>query len=311
MKLTVGSLLLAGVSLLCGPLGAQPDPPRPAITGLSHVTFYADDIPRSERFYTDVLGWEQEPAADDPSAVRFYANHQQYIELVPAPRPGMIDRLAGFGFVTANAESLRRYLAAHGLAVPASVTREADGSRSFLTRDPEGNRVEFTQLSQRPVPAPKDLSRRLSTHIIHAGFVAHDRAALDAFYKNLLGFHLYWEGEARPGPPDWVMMQVPNGTDWIEYMLYLPANPPRAQLASANHFSPGVVSVEELYRRLLAQGWKPTAQERPPLLGVDGKWQLDLHDPDGTRVEFMEFKPVKTPCCSAFTGPLPGPCPTW
>ena len=73
----------------------------------------------------------------------------------------------------------------------------------------------------------------------------------------------------------------------------------------------GVVSVAELHQRLIAQGWKPTAQERPPLLGLDGKWQLDLFDPDGTRVEFMEFKPVKKPCCSDFTGPLPGPYPNW
>lgn len=311
MKLAVGALLLAWLPFLCGPVRAQAIPPRPEITGISHVTFYADDLPRSERFYTDVLGWEQVPAAGAPSGVRFYANHQQYIELVSAPRSGMVDRLAGFGFVTTNAENLRRYLAAHGVSVPPSVTIEADGSRSFFTRDPEGNRVEFTQLGKRPVPAPKDLSRRLSTHIIHAGFVAHNREALDAFYKNLLGFHLYWEGAAQPGHTDWVMMQVPNGTDWIEYMLYLPAHPSRAQSASANHFSPGVVSIQELDKRLLAQGWKPTAQERPPLLALDGKWQLDLFDPDGTRVEFMEFKPVRTPCCSAFTGPLPGPYTAW
>lgn len=311
MKWAVGSLFLAGLLLLSGPVRAQAIPPRPEITGLSHVTFYADDLPRSERFYTDVLGWEEEPDAGAPSGVRFYANHQQYIELVSAPRTGMDDRLAGFGFVTANAENLRRYLAGHGVSVPPSVTIAADGSRSFFTRDPEGNRVEFTQPGERSVPAPKDLSRRLSTHIIHAGFVAHNREVLDAFYKNLLGFHLYWEGEAKPGRPDWVMMQVPNGTDWIEYMLYLPAHPSRAELASANHFSPGVVSIQVLYKRLLAQGWKPTAQERPPLLAFDGKWQLDLHDPDGTRVEFMEFKPVRTPCCSAFTGPSPGPYTAW
>ena len=35
-----------------------------------------------------------------------------------------------------------------------------------------------------------------------------------------------------------------------------------------------------------------------PTIGRDGKWQLNLYDPDLTRVELMEFKPVRKPCCS-------------
>ena len=106
----------------------------------------------------------------------------------------------------------------------------------------------------------------------------------------------------REGNPadrvEWVMMQVPDGTDWIEYMLYLPAEPSRAQLGSANHLAPGVVSVVELQKQLEKRGWKPAPGKNPQVLGVDGKMQLDLNDPDGTRVEFMEFLPVGTPCCS-------------
>jgi hypothetical protein len=36
-------------------------------------------------------------------------------------------------------------------------------------------------------------------------------------------------------------------------------------------------------------------------MGKDGKWQANLYDPDGTRVELMEFQPVMKPCCSPFT----------
>ena len=42
-----------------------------------------------------------------------------------------------------------------------------------------------------------------------------------------------------------------------------------------------------------------------PQMGLDGKWQANLYDPDGTRVELMEFQPVIKPCCSSFTADSP------
>ena len=53
-----------------------------------------------------------------------------------------------------------------------------------------------------------------------------------------------------------------------------------------------------------SRGWKPSEDEKEQI-GRDGKWQLNLYDPDGTRVELMEFTPVQTPCCSSYTGPHP------
>jgi hypothetical protein len=94
-------------------------------------------------------------------------------------------------------------------------------------------------------------------------------------------------------------------------MLYLPVDPTRPQLGSANHFAPGVVSVRELQKSLEQRGWKPRDNNNPQVLGVDGKWQLDLTDPDGTRVEFMEFRAVKKPCCAPVTGRQPSSSAAW
>jgi len=294
------ALIFPGIAL------AQQSPtPRPAITGISHVTLYADDLAKSQEFYASLLGWDQQPLGAAQSRVRFYANHSQYIELLSPPQPGMMDRLDLVAFATTDAESLRKFLGANGVAVPDAVTVEQDGSRSFLVHDPEGNKVEFTQQGDHPPAMPANAAQRLSTHIIHAGYVVRNRALLDHFYKDLLGFHLYWQGGAQPANVDWVMMQVPDGTDWIEYMLYLPADPSRTQLGSANHFSPGVASVADLQARLEQRGWKPPDEKDPKLLGVDGKMQLALHDPDGTRVEFMELLPVQAPCCAPYTGAQP------
>jgi catechol 2,3-dioxygenase-like lactoylglutathione lyase family enzyme len=270
-----------------------------------------DDIPKSEHFYAELLGWDQVPSSSAKSGVRFYANHSQYVELVTPPRTGLADRLDFVAFSTTDADALRKYLGAHGISVPKEVTVEADGSRSLLVHDPEGNRVGFTQDGPHPPEEPPSASQSLSSHIIHAGYVVRDRAALDHFYKDLLGFHLYWQGGNPDTRIDWVMMQVPDGKDWIEYMLNLPANPSLAQLGSANHLAPGVVSVAELQEKLEARGWKPESGKNPQVLGVDGKMQLDLRDPDGTRIEFMEFAPVKKACCSPYTGPQPSPSATW
>jgi catechol 2,3-dioxygenase-like lactoylglutathione lyase family enzyme len=304
------SFLLATLSFLLA--GRAVSQQRPAITGISHVTLYADDIATSRKFYVEVLGWQPVPATGTQPRLRFYANHAQYVELVPPPVRGQEHRLDIVAFATADADRLRQFLASKGIVVPASVTVESDGSCSFLVHDPEGNPVEFTQQGRKLAsPSPAALERALSTHIMHAGYEVHNRALLDHFYKDVLGFHLYWQGGAKEGDVDWVMMQVPNGTDWIEYMLYLPAHPTRAQLGSADHIAPGVVSVSDLQSRLEQRGWTPPEGKNPQVLGVDGKLQLDLTDPDGTRIEFMEFKPVKPACCSPYTGVQPAPSAAW
>ena len=305
-------LVLSIALILSSSAQAQPkSTPRPAITGISHLTLFADNIAKSEEFYTKLLGWDQIPATGADSGVRFYANHLQYIELLTPPKSGLADRLDSVAFSTRDADALRKYLGEHGISIPPAVTLEKDGSRSFLVHDPEGNKVEFTQAGNHPLPMPRNASQRLSSHIMHAGYVVLNRAALDHFYKDVLGFHLYWQGGNPDTRIDWVMMQVPDGTDWIEYMLYLPTNPTLSQLGSANHLAPGVVSVAELQKKLEARGWKPSEGKNPQVLGVDGKMQLDLTDPDGTRVEFMEFLPVKKPCCSPYTGTQPEASAGW
>jgi catechol 2,3-dioxygenase-like lactoylglutathione lyase family enzyme len=306
----IRTLILCIVFALPGTVSAQDSSNmQPPITGIAHVTLYANDMAKSQEFYQSLLGWEMMPGGQASSGVRFYVNHLQYIELISPPEPGPKDRLDSIAFATTDAESLRRYLDSRQVVVPQALTIDRDGSKTLLVHDPEGNRIAFVEPGAHFLPEPRLASRRLSSHIIHAGYVVRNRAAMDHFYKDILGFHLYWQGGAKDGDIDWVMMQVPNGTDWIEYMLYLPDRPTRAQLGSADHFAPGVVSVAQLQRRLEQRGWKPAPGKNPQVLGVDGKLQLDLTDPTGTRVEFMEFLPVKTPCCSPYTGTQPSPDP--
>ena len=275
------------------------------------MVVFADDLQKSQQFYAGILGWDQVPAGAASSGVRFYANHAQYVELLSPASPGLANHWDSVAFATTDAEAMRKYLGSQGVAVPDRVTVEADGSRSFAFTIPKAIRSDSRRTASARLPSRLLRRRALSSHIIHAGYVVRDRAVMDHFYKDLLGFHLYWQGGNPPERVNWVMMQVPNGTDWIEYMLTLPANPSAGQLGTANHFSPGVVSVTELQKKLEERGWKFATGKDPWTLGVDGKMQIGLRDPDGTRVEFMEFAPVKAPCCSAYTGTQPEPSAKW
>src|ERR1019366_1296188 len=108
-------LLLSFALILPNLTLGQEMPKRPPITGISHMTLYADDFAKSQHFYQSELGWEQVPAGTPRSGVRFYANHLQYVELVTPPSQHLANRLEDFGFFTSDAEALRRFLAAKGI----------------------------------------------------------------------------------------------------------------------------------------------------------------------------------------------------
>jgi hypothetical protein len=93
-------------------------------------------------------------------------------------------------------------------------------------------------------------------------------------------------------------MRVPDGTDWLEYMLNV-NNPTPRMLGVMHHLALGVPSVADALKTLTARQVDLHGQQ--PKIGRDGKWQLNLYDPNLTRAELMEPKPVQTPCCSPIT----------
>src|ERR1700677_2840266 len=119
---------------------------RPAISGVSHLSVYAADPAKTDDFYQHDLGAMKAPDPENPAGVRFYFSPVQFIAVLPLPAgDSSINRLDHVGYNTSNADGLRSYLAAHGIAVPAGVQSGADGSRWFDVKDPEGNKVQFVQ----------------------------------------------------------------------------------------------------------------------------------------------------------------------
>ena len=282
--------------------GAQENITRPAITGIASVEIIVTNVTNARDFYQNTL--RLAPAASGCSTEMtacLVVNDHQQVQLVAAPSPAPSNLVAKITLATADVAQLRRYLVSKGLA-PDPVSADATHVQHFDLEDPEGHVISFVQLpaSRSSAKAPGQPSAKL----IHAGIIVRDRQAEDRFYKDILGFHLYWQGGMTDGETSWVAMQVPDGTDWLEYMLNIPPNASHRIIGVMNHISLGVTDIHATKEQLIKNGWKPVEE---PKIGRDGKWQLNLYDPDDTRVEFMEFKPVQKPCCSEFTGRQPAP----
>jgi len=274
---------------------------RPKIVGVAHIGLKTDDLAAARNFYGHFLGFEEPFTLDTPAGglllTYFKVNDHQYIEIFPELKSEAEDRLSHIALETSDAPQLRDYLAAHGVKVPAAVRPGRDGNLSFMVKDPDGHNVEFVQYMPGSLHT-KNFGKflpdtRISERIIHVGITVSDREAADRFYKDILGCHEMWHGGMQDDRTDWVDMVVPDGTDWVEYMLNV-HNPSPRTLGVMHHLALGVPSVFAGHRTLVDRGMKT----EEPKIGRDGKWQLNLYDPNLTRCELMEPKPVRKPCCS-------------
>jgi catechol 2,3-dioxygenase-like lactoylglutathione lyase family enzyme len=284
---------------------AQSDDKRPRITGIDHVGFYTTSPDANHEFYTRTLGLASALPVEPRQAERFIVGGQ-FVGYSPAPDPHAKNRMDHVAFNTDNAAALRAYFIAKGIEVTDGYEILSTNSRTFQVKDPEGHTIEFVQRVSSPSRArgKNSNSNPVSRSMIHVGFIVHDRAAEDHFYRDILGFHLYWQGGMQADKTDWAAMQVADGTDWLEYMLNVEPNADQQTMGVMNHISLGVHDIKKSQAKLESHGWKPHDDEKAQM-GRDGKWQLNLYDPDFTRIELMEFKPVEKPCCSDFHGQHP------
>ena len=291
--------------------GAAPAAPsRPKITGVSHLAVYTSDPAATDHYYREVIGAAKVPDPENSQGVRYAFNATQFIEVLPLPPNSGINRLDHTAYNTENAEELRKYLAAKGWKTPGSVTKRSDGSRGFMVLDPEGNKVEFVQppADAKAPNAPNVIGR----HVIHIGILVHDRAEQDKFYRDILGFRPYWFGGMQDDKIDWVSQQVPDGHDWVQYMLTsgpsgsgIPANMTQQTLGVLDHFAIGQKSVEDAFKVLQAGNRLEGRHDAAPKIGKDGKGQFNMYDPDGIRAELMNLHATEKPCCSPFTADDP------
>jgi catechol 2,3-dioxygenase-like lactoylglutathione lyase family enzyme len=259
---------------------------RPRIVGIANIAVKTDNMEEARKFYSGVVGLAEAFTTNDLTS--FKVNDRQYVEVSPTLKTPSEDRLIHIGFETSDARKLRDYLAAKG----------AGGDLSFVVKDPDGHSVQFVQYIAGSIHT-RDFGKhlaptRISDHMLHVGVLVRDPAKADAFYKDILGFRLQWKGGPADNKFEWISLMVPDGYDWIEYMVR-DTTPTPQQLGVLHHYALGTLDIQQVYKTVMERGYNPP---KPPAIARDGRWLLQLYDKNFTRTEMMVRKPVETPCCS-------------
>jgi catechol 2,3-dioxygenase-like lactoylglutathione lyase family enzyme len=287
----------AAVVAASGAVRAAETAGRPRIYGIAFVRVKVTDLEKSKAFYGGVLKLREGGAACGGVALPcFTINGEQHVELLKTDAADSGPFLPEIGLATDSVEKMLGYLTAKGVAA-SDIMRLGDGRRYVEVIDPEGHKIVFVERGK--IAADSPLPGAISRKMIHAGFVVKDAKAESKFYEDVLGLKPYWHGGFKDGETNWYMLQVPNGDNWLEYMLLIPANADHKELGVQYHFSLGVKDIQAAAKELEGAGVKLPG---PPIMGLDGKWQLTLYDPDWTRAEVMEFGVRGKVCCSEYTG---------
>jgi catechol 2,3-dioxygenase-like lactoylglutathione lyase family enzyme len=303
---------LLALATCCFSFAMAQEVKRPNIRGVSHIALFAHNVDQSLRFYRDFLGFEEQFRLNKPDGdldlLFVKINDRQSIELFAEQITGS-DRLHQIAFETSDVQQMRRYLASCGIKVPDKVNEGRIGNLSFSVKDPDGHTVEFVQY----LPGGWTMQdrgkhmtdARISAHLKHIGFMVDSLDRAMRFYRDVLGFQETWRGSSSGTVLSWVNLKVPEGNEYIEFMLY--RDPPtQTQLGSMNHLSLEVPDVEEAAKVLESRSArKEYARPLVTRTGINRKRQLNLFDADSSRVELMEPKTVDGIPSKSSTAPPP------
>jgi catechol 2,3-dioxygenase-like lactoylglutathione lyase family enzyme len=308
--ITIAIVLLGCLSMRL----AAAQPTRPPIVGISHIALYVHDIEKSRQFYKDFLGFDEPYSLNNPDGTLkltwIKINDHQTIELFPEKKANS-DRLYHIALETTDATAMRDYLAAKGVAVPETVQKGKIGNLNYFLTDPDGHFCEIVQYAAdgwtmqnqgKFIP-----DTRISTHMPHVGILVGDLEVAQKFYNDVLGCRESWRGSKKPEVLSWVHSMLPDSNDFIEFMLYseLPEPTMRGRF---HHLCLEVPDMDKA-KATLQQRVAKIGYDRPLEIqtGVNRKRQLNLYDPDGTRVELMEPKTVDGTTAPPSTAPPPHP----
>jgi lactoylglutathione lyase len=291
---------------------------RPKVLGVAHMAVYVKDLAKTRQFYEDFLGFGEPftlPMKEGGGTriVFVKVNDQQYFEIFNEKDRGE-GQLNHISFYVDSADRMYSYFKAHGVEIQSDkggVSKGQTGNKNFNVKDPDGHIVEIVEYQPDSWTARETgkfmPATRISDRIMHVGVLAGDLDKSVKFYGGILGFHEFWRGSSSPKTLSWVNMRVPEGQDYLELMLY-DKLPDPGERGGKNHASLMIPDADkvvvELKKRTARVGY---TREIVIQTGVNRKRQINLYDPDGTRIELMEPNTVDGKPAPSSTAPPPAP----
>lgn len=133
----------------------------------------------------------------------------------------------------------------------------------------------------------------------HVAFKCRDLKKSEAFYRDVLGMERKFALKYGDRPEE-ERKGIDPEREWIVYMkvserlfleLFDPegatkGNPPDWDSFNYQHLALIVDDIHKAEKCLLEHG---APVDSAPVLGIDNTWQMWSHDPDGNKIEFMQY----------------------
>ncbi len=248
----------------------------------------------------------------------------QFVEMfypVPGRERVIEDRWANYGYTKMNfevdsIEAIREALVEGGVELAEDIHPTIDGSREIKVFDPDGNEVQFTEYSKTPrVNLPDEPGRNVLakvSHITQVAFQVKEGMNMLNYYTTGLGFKhvdrltmgdLAAAMERNPNVDQRMLMgmKMMGDAPWIDYIEVAPhqfielfyvngqQKGEDKDLSDAIGYQHICIEVEDIHAAwdaVKANGLTPDTEIR---LGGDGAYQFWLVDPDGNRLELMQY----------------------
>ncbi|MGN1016810.1 MAG: VOC family protein [Faecousia sp.] len=219
-------------------------------------------------------------------------------------------------YETADLEGLRQRLADAGIPLKEDIHTTADGSREFAVLDPDGNEIQFTQYTEdtvipRSEEPPREAVSPLS-HTTQVAYQVHDDVNMLSFYTRGLGMRKVYtltfgdlaawlEKTGCADAQTLVTLRSLASEPWIDYLEAAPHQyleffhtpGPKKQRNPEGHYGYQhlcleVTDIRKAWDAVTRNGVRPFTQIT---LGCEGAYQFWMEDPDGNKIEMMEYTP--------------------